>query len=76
MPFLIYLYVIDITTVNKWKAWGILTMLLSFPSGKPMTSEFPWDKPGVTTTSTPDPSRMELPKLQRRAFPYRVSGLV
>jgi hypothetical protein len=34
LPFLIYIYVVDINTVNKWIAWTIMTLLLSYPSGK------------------------------------------
>jgi hypothetical protein len=34
LPFLIFIYVKDITKINKWKAFGIMTGLLSYPSGK------------------------------------------
>jgi len=34
LPFVAYLYAVDINKINKWSAWGILTALLSFPSGK------------------------------------------
>lgn len=34
VPFLIYLYCVDITEINRWKAWVILTLLLSSPSRK------------------------------------------
>ncbi|KAF4122340.1 transporter [Geosmithia morbida] len=31
-PFLIYLYLVDINEINRWKAWAILTLLLAGPS--------------------------------------------
>jgi hypothetical protein len=34
LPFVVYLYVNDITKIDKWVAWGVLTVLLSYPSGK------------------------------------------
>ena len=33
LPFVIYLYVVDINSINKWVAWVILTVFLSIPSG-------------------------------------------
>lgn len=35
LPFLVYLYAVDINSVNKWLAWAIMTLLLSYPNGKP-----------------------------------------
>lgn len=32
MPFLIYLYVADLTKINPWAAWAALTVLLAYPS--------------------------------------------
>lgn len=37
LPFLVYIYQVDITKINKWKAFGIMSLLLSYPSG---TSSF------------------------------------
>lgn len=34
LPFLVYLYKVDITKINKWQAFGIMSLLLSYPSGK------------------------------------------
>ncbi|KNG88775.1 hypothetical protein ANOM_002799 [Aspergillus nomiae NRRL 13137] len=36
LPFVIYLYVVDINTINKWVAWVILTIFLSIPSAHPI----------------------------------------
>lgn len=32
LPFLIYFYVVDINTVNKWTAFAVMTVLLAYPS--------------------------------------------
>lgn len=34
LPFLVYLYAVDINSVNKWLAWTIMTLLLSYPNGQ------------------------------------------
>ena len=39
LPFVIYLYMVDINSVNKWAAWVVMTLLLSYPNGNaPHTS--------------------------------------
>jgi hypothetical protein len=35
LPFLVYLYVVDINSVNKWVAWAVMTLLLGYPNGTP-----------------------------------------
>jgi hypothetical protein len=38
LPFLVTLYVLDITQINRWATWAVLTLLLGFPSRKfPLT---------------------------------------
>ncbi|KAF1816197.1 MFS general substrate transporter [Eremomyces bilateralis CBS 781.70] len=32
LPFLIYLNIIDTTTVNRWTMWAVITLLLSYPN--------------------------------------------
>ncbi|KAL4985425.1 major facilitator superfamily domain-containing protein [Aspergillus falconensis] len=32
LPFLVYLYVVDINTVNKWVVWVVMTLLLGYPN--------------------------------------------
>ncbi|OJJ07697.1 hypothetical protein ASPVEDRAFT_142165 [Aspergillus versicolor CBS 583.65] len=32
LPFLVYLYVVDINSVNKWVAWAVMTLLLGYPN--------------------------------------------
>ena len=42
LPFVVYLYVVDITTVNKWTVWVVMTLLLAYPNGKfPSTVSYP-----------------------------------
>ncbi|TVY60831.1 putative transporter [Lachnellula suecica] len=36
LPFLAYLYAVDITKINKWTAFGIMSLLLSYPSAHPI----------------------------------------
>ncbi|KAH6681621.1 major facilitator superfamily transporter [Halenospora varia] len=36
LPFLVYIYKVDITKINKWSAFGIMSALLSFPSSHPI----------------------------------------
>ncbi|KAJ5562531.1 Major facilitator superfamily domain general substrate transporter [Penicillium sp. DV-2018c] len=32
LPFLLYIYIVDINTVNKWAVWVVMTLLLAFPN--------------------------------------------
>ncbi|KAL4811809.1 major facilitator superfamily domain-containing protein [Aspergillus spinulosporus] len=32
LPFLVYIYVVDINTVNKWVVWVVMTLLLGYPN--------------------------------------------
>lgn len=32
LPFLAYIYAVDINSINEWVAFGIMTVLLSYPS--------------------------------------------
>jgi hypothetical protein len=34
LPFIIFLNVVDINSINKWTAWAFMTVFLSYPSGK------------------------------------------
>lgn len=58
LPFLIFLYVVDVTQINRWAAWMILTLLLAYPSRK--------------TTSTSDNMTTLIRGVQR--MPYRWDG--
>ncbi|CAL5872187.1 uncharacterized protein PFLUO_LOCUS6445 [Penicillium psychrofluorescens] len=33
-PFLVYMNVVNMTTINKWKAWAITSLLLCYPSAQ------------------------------------------
>ncbi|KAL4905424.1 hypothetical protein BDW74DRAFT_167677 [Aspergillus multicolor] len=32
LPFVVYLYVVDISTVNKWVVWAVMTLFLGYPN--------------------------------------------
>ena len=34
VPFLTYLYVVDVMETNRWVAWAVLTLLLAWPSSE------------------------------------------
>ncbi len=75
LPFLVYIYKVDITKINKWTAFGVMTLLLSYPSGicPLFSSTIPYcPKQMLTNHSTSHPSRLELPQLQRRPIPHRL----
>jgi hypothetical protein len=38
LPFLVFIYLVDLNSINKWMAWGIMTALLMYPSGMSTTS--------------------------------------
>jgi hypothetical protein len=33
LPFVVYLYIVDTTTANRWVVWAIVSLLLGFPNG-------------------------------------------
>lgn len=34
LPFVVYLYVVDVNTANRWAVWVVMTLLLGFPNGE------------------------------------------
>ncbi|KAF9890603.1 hypothetical protein FE257_005734 [Aspergillus nanangensis] len=36
LPFLVYMYVVDINSANKWVAWVVMTLLLGHPNPHPI----------------------------------------
>ncbi|KAF7593207.1 hypothetical protein BBP40_011837 [Aspergillus hancockii] len=36
LPFVVYLYAVDINSINRWVAWFIMTLFLSYPSAHPI----------------------------------------
>jgi hypothetical protein len=50
LPFLVFINLVDINSINKWAAWIIITALLSFPNGK--SQHGPYPPPGVISPST------------------------
>jgi hypothetical protein len=69
LPFLIYIYLVDITKINKWKAFSVMSLLLSYPSGKLASLYFGFP---LTIYSTSHSSRLELSKFKRRPFSNRL----
>lgn len=71
LPFLIYLYVVDINTVNKWAVWGVMTVLLAYPNGNLTYSYLLqiW-YPGSQNHSTCHSSQLELSQLKHCPIPY------
>jgi hypothetical protein len=39
-PFLLCINLLDINEINKWLAWVVMTILLSYPNGKPSIAPF------------------------------------
>ena len=77
LPFVIYLYVVDINSINKWVAWVILTIFLSIPSGTCILSNVIFGRrmrgPNDSNDkSTSNPSRLELSELEYRSLAHRV----
>lgn len=51
LPFLVYIYQVDITKIYKWKAFGIMSLLLSYPLG----TSLPTHPLALTNHSTAHP---------------------
>jgi hypothetical protein len=58
LPFLVYIYKVDITKINKWTAFGVMSLLLSYPSGKLILCSTTFYS--LTIDSTSYSSRLEL----------------
>jgi hypothetical protein len=39
LPFVVYLYVVDVNTANRWAVWIVMTLLLGFPNGECLLSD-------------------------------------
>lgn len=64
LPFLVFLYVVDLAQINRWVAWAMLTLLLAYPSRKPLFQ--PWIDPITDCNDSPrHPSQLELSELER-----------
>jgi hypothetical protein len=66
LPFLVYIYKVDITKISKWKAFSVMSLLLSYPSGKPTILHIYPSFANLRSTS--HTSGLELPQLQRSSF--------
>jgi hypothetical protein len=81
LPFLVYLYAVDINSVSKWLAWTIITLLLAYPSGElPFFPPILWDyfpfffgqKLILDFPSPSHSSSLEQSQLQHRPVAYRL----
>ncbi|KAL9623144.1 MAG: hypothetical protein Q9160_002459 [Pyrenula sp. 1 TL-2023] len=50
LPFLIFIYVVNINNINKWTAWAIMTLLLGWPSAHPI--QVGWNSRNSNTVRT------------------------
>ena len=74
LPFLVYLYVADISTANKWGVWAVMTVLLAYPNGTLTYSHLLhiWYL-GSQNHSACHSSELELPQLEHCPIPYGLS---
>lgn len=72
LPFVIYLYIVDINSVNKWAAWVVMTLLLSYPNGNvaTCTSHLTYIGRWLTDYSTCGSGQSELPQLEHGSVAY------
>jgi hypothetical protein len=66
LPFVIYLYAVDINSINRWVAWIFMTLSLSYPSGRSCSGLILGLYPAELTDydSTSNPSCVEFPELK------------
>jgi hypothetical protein len=77
LPFLVFIYLVDISSINKWAAWGIMTALLMYPSGRSSSSLFLVSSLLIRALfSTSHTSGLELSKQQHSPLPYRLSSSI
>lgn len=79
LPFLIYLTVANTGLVNRWVIYAVTTLLLAYPSGEFLCFGQQFLDPILLTDlfgSTPDPSRLELAKLEYSEVSNRVCCLL
>lgn len=75
LPFVVYLYVVDVNSASKWAVWIVMTLLLGFPNclyypgspTKPISNLVP---------STCDPSLLELSEFKHGPFSDSFGGNV
>lgn len=65
LPFLVTLYLVDITALNRWVAYAIIALLLSAPTGRSITKRLRPPIHELTSSSPSRTSQLELTQLQR-----------
>ena len=76
LPFLVVLNVVDITKVNKWTVWAVITLLLGYPNGMSLKSLVKNYVRLLNIDSTSHSSGLEFSKFKCSSLENRLSCLL